>query len=392
MQHIFSKFNAALLIALFAMVSLNVKATAYPLIVTVTNPETGDVQTNDYEVEEGVSFADYLQGYEVDGYGLLWLFIADDPIFGPIELEEYVMPAYQLTAVAVYDKFTVEKVKVCQSDEDNYPYCWNNLLFTESGIYPYFDNELMHLSILDLTVNPVFSYKAVTNYFLPENEPQMGTLVTLQEPACDNNNEWIVEAQETNADYYFTQWDDSTTEKTRTILLTKDTVIVANFARVEPEPQPQSLSELYNITFGTLDSNKGNVKAWLELEAVANKDYSFVNWAGSDPQDPAWSWYDANVATKIDLDRSLVLQAVFVNNDVNMKSGMDDVLLDNTVFAEDNAISVIGHQGYDLRIYSVVGQLVYQGAITEEITKVNVPAHNIYLVKVGTQIAKVIVK
>ncbi len=288
-------------------------------------------------------------------------------------------------------------------------------------------------TIINVTViltSDGFVHKAVPNYIFPADQKQMGTLKTWQEPTCGNGNVWIVEAQETNPNYHFTQWDDSTTTNPRRLIVISDTVIVANFVEAKP------VSELHNITFGTMNSNLGEVEAWIDLTAIPFEDrYRFDHW------DANGVWYESTDETiSIDLNRpenqrSISIMAYFAdtyepykpqdnggdnsgrggdvqprnpNNTIfvpnghnptillgtqnDIQDGLDETPIEGTVFVGDRTITVVGHQGFDMQVYSVVGLLIYDGKIVSQTTVVNVPAHNVYLVKIGTQIAKVVVK
>lgn len=580
----------------------------HKLTVAYTHPTTNETVTLEDNIDCGDSYKSSLVAPQVDGYGLSWNLFGEE---GLIENPDYIMRDYDVLAIAVYDKPTVETITICHSDKENYPYCWNGLLYNETGVYPSYDEQNHHLSLLDLTViepvysefsmtvcanddswswnnvrydrsgdyvqtftakktgcdsivtlhltiNPVlesdtlvticgesytwhgktflhsefdsyteqdfqdvltseqygcdsvvtlnlvfddeapardsliiacnaFEYKygdghkeifeltntnkngyddffitdylkskdgqtcdtvvsvkiriigggyyakAVPNYVFPDGEEQIGTLYTWQEPTCENGNIWIVEAQETNPNYHFTQWDDSTTTNPRVVRVFTDTVIVANFVEAKP------VSSVHNITFGSLNSDYGEVSAWIELEAFANEDrYVFDQWTGVEPNS-SWYWVSNEPKERIDLDRHLILTAHFrdtyepynpgdkTGDDDNqgkgavvtptgrtvepsiilfgdrstrgdgtpqdpIASGLDETPIEGTIFVSDKTITVVGHEGFGMQVYSVVGQLIYDGTITSNTTVINVPAHNVYLVKIGTQIAKVIVK
>lgn len=580
----------------------------HKLTVAYTHPTTNETVTLEDNIDCGDSYKSSLVAPQVEGYGLSWNLFGEE---GLIEHPDYIMRDYDVLAIAVYDKPTVETITICQNDKENYPYCWNGLLYSETGVYPSYDEQNHHLSLLDLTViepvysefsmsvcandnswswnnvrydrsgdyvqtftakttgcdsivtlhltiNPVlesdtlvticgksytwhgktfyrsefdsyteqdfqdvltseqygcdsivtlnlvfddeapardsliiacnaFEYKygdghkeifeltntnkngyddffrtdylkskdgqtcdtvvsvkiriigggyyakAVPNYVFPDGEEQIGTLYTWQEPTCENGNIWIVEAQETNPNYHFTQWDDSTTTNPRVVRVFTDTVIVANFVEAKP------VSSVHNITFGSLNSDYGEVSAWIELEAFANEDrYVFDQWTGVEPNS-SWYWVSNEPKERIDLDRNLILTAHFLDtyepynpgdktgDDDNqgkgavvtptgrtvepsiilfgdrstrgdgtpqdpIASGLDETPIEGTIFVSDKTITVVGHEGFGMQVYSVVGQLIYDGTITSNTTVINVPAHNVYLVKIGTQIAKVIVK
>jgi len=572
-----------------------------------------------YDIAFGQSFAEKLQGFEIQGYGLSWTLIGEH---GMDEENTNInsMPAHRVVAIASYDKPEVETVQLCRTQ---LPYCWRGLEYNETGVYPYYNDNLKHLYLLDLVVLPndtitstysacdsfewhgakyeksgtyywttncgstkegygdlvdkliltinsskssdttaticgdrfvwygktfergtvyaeeeykhtlttttgcdsiinlslIFSdvqperqmtmtactengldeefnviqvyrytrydgtvqeirrtnlslpnetftivdyepaaegqtcdtkvvitltltsdgfvHKVVPNYTMPKGEVQMGVFDTIQQPTCDNGNEWIIQVRE-NPGYHFTQWDDSTTVNPRTIRVISDTVIVANFVKAKP------ISETHNITFGTMNANLGEVEAWIDLTAIPFEErYVFDYWTEYSLTDGQWyrrNDESDNIIVELNRpegQRDIRITAHFKdtfkpvdtgdkgdgntdgrgidvkprdpNNTIfipagkdrptllgnpsdNVADGLDETPIEGTLFVGDNTITVIGHEGFDMQVYSAVGQLIYDGRIASHTTVVNVPPHNVYLVRIGTQTAKVIVK
>ena len=108
---------------------------------------------------------------------------------------------------------------------------------------------------------------------LSSNETQ-GTIRTIRALAC-NNDTAIIYAQ-ANAGYHFTSWSDGNIDNPRTLIMTQDKTLHANFA-----------VSLYNFTVQSEDETKGSVTgnngsyqygAELTITATPSEHYTFDHW------------------------------------------------------------------------------------------------------------------
>ena len=116
---------------------------------------------------------------------------------------------------------------------------------------------------------PAPNYTLTLSY----NETQ-GTIRTIRALAC-NNDTTIIYAQ-ANAGYHFTSWSDGNTDNPRTLIMTQDKTLHANFA-----------VSLYNFTVQSEDETKGSVTgnngsyqygAELTITATPSEHYTFDHW------------------------------------------------------------------------------------------------------------------
>lgn len=115
----------------------------------------------------------------------------------------------------------------------------------------------------------------VPNYTLTlSSDETQGTIQTLRTLAC-NNDTAVIYAQ-AQAGYHFTSWSDGNTDNPRTIIMTQDKTLHANFA-----------VSLYNFTVQSEDASKGTVTGnngsyqygtELTITATPAEHYHFDHW------------------------------------------------------------------------------------------------------------------
>lgn len=120
----------------------------------------------------------------------------------------------------------------------------------------------------------VLEYPQTNFSLILSTDTTQGTIDTLRALAC-NNDTAVIYAQ-ANAGYHFTSWSDGNTDNPRTIIMTQDKTLHANFAE-----------SLYTFTATTEDATKGTVSATngtfqygTTLVATANpaEHYTFDHW------------------------------------------------------------------------------------------------------------------
>ncbi|MBQ9864114.1 MAG: leucine-rich repeat domain-containing protein [Bacteroidales bacterium] len=134
--------------------------------------------------------------------------------------------------------------------------------------------------------------------FVETTDSTMGVAEVLEEPTCANGSSATIAAT-ANYGYHFTAWSDGDTANPRTIVLTGDTVLTAQFERNE-----------YVLTV-VCDSSRGTVTgagAYLfgdtaHVEAVANEGFVFSHWTESGSTEPVFDTV---------MNEDMVLTAIFV--------------------------------------------------------------------------------
>ncbi len=83
--------------------------------------------------------------------------------------------------------------------------------------------------------------------------------------------------------YHFTEWSDGVTDNPRTLILTKDTTIIASFA-----PNKYQLELIADANMGTINGEQGSFDYLSEHEitAIANTGYLFSGWSDGATENP----------------------------------------------------------------------------------------------------------
>lgn len=164
----------------------------------------------------------------------------------------------------------------------------------------------------------------------------MGQAIIHTGPSCDSVTEIEAEA---NYGYHFTSWSDGVIDNPRTIILTQDTSFFAYFAKNQ-----YSLAVLCN------DSNLGSVSGsgiydyldTVEVSAVANDHYYFVQWDDGNTQNPRHyivSGDDIIMATFAIDSHIVVLQ-------VNNIAGGTVIGAGNYAYGTPATVSAMPYSGY----------------------------------------------
>jgi hypothetical protein len=125
-----------------------------------------------------------------------------------------------------------------------------------------------------------FKDTALFQVTLQSNYPYMGVAKLLQPPCQDNTT--IIMAM-ANVGYRFVQWHDGNDQNPRTLTLTSDTTLKAEFDLI-----------IYHVTVTANDTTMGSVKGEgnykrstsATIEATANQGYRFVHWSDSIKDNP----------------------------------------------------------------------------------------------------------
>ena len=206
------------------------------------------------------------------------------------------------------------------------------------------------------------------------NDDMMGTVYIVQDIDCEQN-EAIIQATP-NADFVFTQWSDGNTDNPRTVTVTSDTLFTALFAPA-----------VCQVNLNTNDPFMGNVTGNGEyaygtsatIEAVPAEGYRFVQWSDGNTDNPR---------TVVVTD-NLTLTAEFESKEV---TGLDDVTRQLTVTIEQRNILVYGAMNNIMSVYTMQGTCLYRGTAEAEPAIIPVPSAGMYVVMVGEEMVKVVVR
>ena len=201
-----------------------------------------------------------------------------------------------------------------------------------------------------------------------------GTAALTQPVLCETSEAII--AATPNADFVFTQWSDGNTDNPRTVTVTSDTLFTALFAPA-----------VCQVNLDTNDPFMGSVTGGGEyaygtsatIEAVPAEGYRFVQWSDGNTDNPR---------TVVVTD-NLTLTAEFESKEV---TGIDDVTRQLTVTTDHRNILVHGASDSVLSVYTVQGMCLYRGTAAAEPAIIPVPSAGMYVVMVGEEMVKVVVR
>ena len=118
-------------------------------------------------------------------------------------------------------------------------------------------------------------------YEVSSDSPAMGSISIIQEPSCSDLT--MIVGAEANYGYEFSHWSDADTSNPRSITLTRDTSLTANFEK-----------HRFSITIAPNSANYGSAQSPLSalyqeritLTATANEHYHFVRWSDGNTSNP----------------------------------------------------------------------------------------------------------
>ena len=228
--------------------------------------------------------------------------------------------------------------------------------------------------------NPVGTYTVVVNV----NDASMGHVEGVPTGAVTEGTQVTLRAV-AHAGYHFVNWNDGVTTSERTLTVTDNVTLTANF-----EANPVGT---YTVTV-TYDQTRGNVTITpaegpyqegsnVSLTASAYEHYKFVAWL-----DENNDTLSTNTAyTIINIQSNRVLTAIFVE-----KVGIEDVEgVDALIYSTDNRIVVKGAENMNVYVYDVNGRCVSKQANAPETIEFTMQSAGVYLVKVGKAPAKRVV-
>ena len=181
----------------------------------------------------------------------------------------------------------------------------------------------------------------------------------------DYGTEITIEAT-ANENYHFVRWSDGNTENPRTITVTEDINLTAEFAIDQYQVTLESNGNGSVTGSGTYDYGTE-----ITIEAIADKGYHFEKWSDGNIENPR----TITVTENIELSATFELDETPVEN-VQITSA--------NVYSRDGRLHVEGAET-DYYVLDMAGRLIYSGRDTE----LQLP-RGVYVVNVGGEVQKVV--
>jgi hypothetical protein len=171
-----------------------------------------------------------------------------------------------------------------------------------------------------------------------------------------------------NEGYRFVQWSDGNTENPRTIVVTEDVELKAEFAINQYEVTVTADENGYVTGSGTYDYGTE-----VMIEAIANEGYRFVQWSDGNTENP---------------------RTIVVTEDVELRAEFEEdgkTLVDNVdessvmIYVQNGVIHVEGAET-DYHVLDAAGRLIYTGRDAQ----LSLP-RGVYVVVVGDEVEKVVI-
>ena len=170
-----------------------------------------------------------------------------------------------------------------------------------------------------------------------------------------------------NEGYHFVEWSDGNSENPRTIVVTEDVELMAEFAINQYEVEVKSDENGCATGSGTYDYGTE-----VTIEAIANEGYHFVEWSDGNTENPR----TIVVTEDVELTAEFELDGTPVDN-VDESSVI--------VYVQDGVIYVEGIDA-DYNVFDASGRLIYTGCDTQ----LQLP-RGVYVIAVGGEVEKVVI-
>ena len=171
-----------------------------------------------------------------------------------------------------------------------------------------------------------------------------------------------------NEGYHFVQWSDGNTENPRTIVVTEDVELKAEFAINQYEVNVTAGENGYATGSGTYDYGTE-----VTIEALANDGYHFVQWSDGNTENPR----------TIVVTEDVELMAKFEEDDKTMDDNVDESSV--IVYVQDGVIYIEGAET-DYHVLDAAGRLIYSGRDAQ----LSLP-RGVYAIAVGGEVEKVVI-
>ena len=182
----------------------------------------------------------------------------------------------------------------------------------------------------------------------------------------DYGTEVMIEAI-ANEGYHFVQWSDGNTENPRTIVVTEDVELKAEFALNQYEVNVTADENGMVTGSGTYDYGTE-----VMIEAIANEGYRFVQWSDGNTENPR----------TIVLTEDVELRAEFEEDGKTLVDNVDESSV--MIYVQNGVIYVEGAET-DYHVLDAAGRLIYTGRDAV----LSLP-RGVYVVVVGDEVEKVV--
>ena len=200
-------------------------------------------------------------------------------------------------------------------------------------------------------------------------------MATLRQPVLCGTTEAVIDATP-HWGYTFTQWSDGYMWNYRTVTVTCDTTFTAMFA-----------PDVFHVYLSTNDPTGGSVTGEGSYEygdtatliATPNEGYRFMQWSDGNTDNPR----------TLTMTKDVELSAEFAPT---MTTGLDDTVRLLAVTTEHCNILVYGAADNTISAYTMQGVCLYRGSAEAEPAIIPVPSAGLYVVMVGEEMVKVVVR
>ncbi len=183
-----------------------------------------------------------------------------------------------------------------------------------------------------------------------------------------------------NANYHFAGWSDGNNDAERTISVTKDLNLTANFAK-----DTYTLS--IKATNGTIKGNGTfEIGESVTITAEPAFGYKFVRWSDGNTDNPRTVTITAELINTIDESFTAVFEEAG-----NATAIEDEVAAEINIYAYGNTI-VVENATSDIDVYSAMGQLVSRTTANGERNVITVNGTGIYIVRTGNVAKRVMLQ
>ena len=170
-----------------------------------------------------------------------------------------------------------------------------------------------------------------------------------------------------NDGYHFVKWSDGNTENPRTIVVTEDVELMAEFAKNQYEVNVMAGENGYVTGSGTYDYGTE-----VTIEALANEGYHFVKWSDGNTENP---------------------RTIVVTEDVELRAEFEEdgkTLVDNVdessvmIYVQNGVFYVEGIDA-DYNVFDASGRLIYTGRDAQ----LSLP-RGVYVIAIGGEVEKIV--
>ena len=168
--------------------------------------------------------------------------------------------------------------------------------------------------------------------------------------------------------YHFEKWSDGNIENPRTITVTENITLSAEFAIDQYQVTLESNGNGSVTGSGTYDYGTE-----ITIEATANENYHFVRWSDGNTENPR----------TIVVTEEVELMAEFEEDDKTMDDNVDESSV--IVYVQDGVIYIEGADA-DYNVFDASGRLIYTGRDAQ----LSLP-RGVYVIAVGGEVEKVVI-